>query len=667
MAAFYESLFAGQSVGEAVTAGRGRLFEHDTRPSPKGDMPLADWLVPVHYLRHEVRFPDARTSRPAARPSLDEALDQIRAAPPEAPAAQGLEAEQDPLAPAAGVFVGRDDLFYELEVAARLQRVMVLTGPGGTGKTELAKGFARWWRDTGGMEDARLVFWHSFEPGLASFGLDGVIIPIGLDAIGTDFARLDSPERLAAVKELLGKSRCLLVWDNFESVREMADAAGATPPLEEAGCAQLWEFLDWVCDHSASTVIVTSRAREDWLGQVYRIAVGGLNRTEAAQYAGLLLAPFPAARERRERRSFGDLLDWLDGHPLAMRLTLPCLEHAEPAALLDGLRGTAPLPGTQDGAAEDAGPGRLSSLGTCIAYSYAHLAEPTSRLLPVLSLFHGTADAYVLGLFSAVKQVPARFAGTSTGEWTALLEDAARVGLLSWIGGGLYLIHPALPGYLAAAWRAGNPGGYDRERQESERVLRTACADFGLRLFEEIKSGDAAHAYTLIGLHRRTLGAVLGHALDHHAWDDAEGIVRALHAYWNAQGLSEEAAAWSNLILGAIPGSGQGSAEATDLLWVYTMGRQADWQRNAGQPDRAAQTYRQVLTCLEGQPETEWTRANIALVSHRLGMTAQDRGRLNEADNWYRKSLIINEELGDRPGMAGIYHQLGMTAENRNV
>ena len=70
MAAVYEALFAGASVGQAVTAGRRRLFEHDGRPSPKGDMPLADWLVPVHYLRREVRFPQARTSRPATVPSL---------------------------------------------------------------------------------------------------------------------------------------------------------------------------------------------------------------------------------------------------------------------------------------------------------------------------------------------------------------------------------------------------------------------------------------------------------------------------------------------------------------------------------------------------------------------------------------------------------------------
>ena len=43
-----------------------------------------------------------------------------------------------------------------------------------------------------------------------------------------------------------------------------------------------------------------------------------------------------------------------------------------------------------------------------------------------------------------------------------MLEDAARVGLLTGLGGGMYQIHPALPGYLAAGWQAENPAGYAR-------------------------------------------------------------------------------------------------------------------------------------------------------------------------------------------------------------
>src|ERR1700689_3827879 len=78
MAAFYERLFAGDTVSAAVTAGRRRLFLRNLRPSPRGDMPLADWIVPVHYLHREVSFPLARTERRAGELSLDEALDRLR-------------------------------------------------------------------------------------------------------------------------------------------------------------------------------------------------------------------------------------------------------------------------------------------------------------------------------------------------------------------------------------------------------------------------------------------------------------------------------------------------------------------------------------------------------------------------------------------------------------
>ena len=105
MAVFYERLFAGDTISTAVTAGRKRLFEQDRRPSPKGELPLADWVVPVHYLRREVAFPQARTSRPAAQPSLEELLDDLRQ--PGAGRDDGA-GSLDPV----GTFMGRDDLFF---------------------------------------------------------------------------------------------------------------------------------------------------------------------------------------------------------------------------------------------------------------------------------------------------------------------------------------------------------------------------------------------------------------------------------------------------------------------------------------------------------------------------------------------------------------------------
>jgi hypothetical protein len=52
---------------------RGCVALQGRRQSPKGDMPLAGWLVPVHYLRKDASFPQARTTHPAGARSLDAA------------------------------------------------------------------------------------------------------------------------------------------------------------------------------------------------------------------------------------------------------------------------------------------------------------------------------------------------------------------------------------------------------------------------------------------------------------------------------------------------------------------------------------------------------------------------------------------------------------------
>lgn len=44
---------------------------------------------------------------------------------------------------------------------------------------------------------------------------------------------------------------------------------------------------------------------------------------------------------------------------------------------------------------------------------------------------------------------------------------------------------------------------------------------------------------------------------------------------------------------------------------------------------------------------------------------AQDRGELDTAQEWYRKSLAISEELGNRPGMALTFSQSGLLAKQQ--
>jgi len=165
-------------------------------------------------------------------------------------------------------------------------------------------------------------------------------------------------------------------------------------------------------------------------------------------------------------------------------------------------------------------------------------------LLPAVCLFHAVAVADVLVAFSQVPGVPGRFRGMTKRHWVEALDDATRVGLLTDLGGSMYRIHPALPGYLAAEWRREDPENHDAAKDSATEALLAAHAAQARWLFE--RSGEARLADVVIGLERRTLGSLLGYALDHGLWANALAIAVVLNKYWTARGLNEEADAWAD-------------------------------------------------------------------------------------------------------------------------
>ena len=655
MAAFYERLFAGDGVTAAVAAGRRRLSDRPLRPSPKGRLPLSDWMVPVHYLRREVRFPElVREPVADGELSLGDQLDRIRT---------GAADDRDGLA-AAGEFVGRDAELYELERLARDRRVVVVHGPGGSGKTELAKAFGRWWRATGGVGRPEWVVWHSFEPGVATFGLDGALSAIGLQLFGPDFARAGPDERRAVVVDALRQYRTLVLWDNVETIRTMPDPTGATPPLGPEECDELRDFLAEVAAPGGkSSVLLTSRAPETWLGEVGRLGVGGLAAGDRAEYAEQLIGNDPAARTRRDDRAFGELLEWLAGHPLSMRLVLPHLATTDAASLLAGLQGTEPLPVDADRQES-----RTTSLAASITYSFDHLDERERSLLTAVSLFHGIADADVLAMFSEVDDIPDRFKGVDRDGWGALLDHATELGLLTAIGMGMYEIHPALPAFLTALWRTEHSDDHADERSGSTDALLTAYGQLCKWLRQQIETGDAAVAFAVLDRQRRTLGRLLSYALMTHRWDSAQALAQALNRYWDARGLRAEADSWADHLRSAVEtptGAPPPLNEPAGVLWLFVVSSEANRALEAGELVRAQQACTKLLELLELQPTHPDQQRHIAVIAHQLGGIAQDRGQLDDAENWCHKSLTIEEELGNRPDQASTYHQLGTIAQLR--
>jgi tetratricopeptide (TPR) repeat protein len=210
---------------------------------------------------------------------------------------------------------------------------------------------------------------------------------------------------------------------------------------------------------------------------------------------------------------------------------------------------------------------------------------------------------------------------------------------------------------------------FGAEWDPAEQAFIATCAAFGTWLLRQIQGGEAELAMTLIDLQRRSLGGALGEALRRRLFAEAQEIMQPLDEFWNARGLATEANAWVDRVRIATEDEG-GAAPDFDTpagaLWLFAVGSEAIRALRSGRLDEAERVYSEITRTLE-RSKSENAKRHLATAYHQLGRVAQDRGALDDAEAWYKKSLAINEALGDRPGMATSYHQLGMVAQDRGA
>ena len=512
------------------------------------------------------------------------------------------------------------------------------------------------------------MFFHSFEPGLPTFGLDLIVNEI-MARFGQAEAYLaagTTKDRAELILQVLRQHRGLLIWDNFETVASMPEPGQATPPLDEAKKAELLWFIGEL-RKSKSALLITSRSQEPWLGgpeSFVRCEVGGLGERDALQYADHLLAPHAQASAKRaaEPRAFKELIDYLGGHPLSLKLILPRLSEASPSALLAGLKGQGALP-SGFGAAE----GRLESLGASLHYSFQHLPEEDQQRVVILSLFEKVASVNIL---ANMEDAPPRLQVEAPEAWIALLDRLSELGLLTRLGGGLYRLHPALPFYLSALWQsqaeAAGDGG--AEHEATLRSLIGAASMFAGYLTRLIGEGQAQAALAQIATLRPSLGAFLAAALERKLFNEAVFLIEALNHYWDVAGIASEAEAWGDRVIEATePLLGQAPEIGTHAyeLWRLTSSMEAILAFKAGNLDEAEHIHRRIAASLAGYDSQE-ANSPLATAYHELGIVAQHRGRFDQAEGWHKKALAICEALDDQPRMAASYHELGLVEQNRS-
>jgi tetratricopeptide (TPR) repeat protein len=572
------------------------------------------------------------------------------------------------LEPTGGMFVGRDSLFLLLESELRRNRVVLLHGQGGIGKTELAKAFARWFARTGGVSAATRIVMHSLEPGVPSFGLQAILTSIALAIGGRDLSSLRASDRRAEVLAGLSKQPFLILLDNFETVRTMPDESGAAPLLTSQEQDDVRQLLASVRG-SASYVIVTSRSDESWLGDtIARLKVEGLLPEEVAEYAQALLAPIPSAARRRESRSFATLLDYLDGNPLSLRLVLPHLKTTDPEVLVGSLRGAVTLAGID----AELG-GRTQSLLACIDYSFQQLDPDDQHRLVASCLFRGTIDIPTLETFSQpALEAPQRFQSLNAAQWNEILTRAEALGLVTYLGSSLFRMHPALPPYLTGRWEADAGSDFEGQHLSARRAFLKAHAALADQLLRYMKRGDTALAFKVIDSDSRTFAVVLAYAIDEAQWVEVRYITAALREYWDARGLVQEELRWLDRITEALERTRAGREDpstedpASTLRWGLPAWK-AQLCLHRGQFREAEQIQRAVIreadTWIQST-EKAWILASSYLG---LGIALIRQQKTNEGRDAYQKALALYEDLNDEQGLASAYHQLGVLGHQENI
>ncbi|MEH2083994.1 MAG: tetratricopeptide repeat protein [Nostoc sp.] len=640
----YGELVRGECIATAVAAGRKSMSIDKMRPSPKGNLPLQDWLVPVLYQQEPYTpFVPQKTA-----PSFADLMAQVDNTP-ESSKAVGLPDES------AYGFIGRDYEILRLERAFRQNHLVLVQGMGGVGKTELAAGFARWLDDTQGREH---IFFISFEQGA---GLSQVINQIGRALGGERFSQMMPEQQDAVVRQYLQTNPCLLIWDNFEPVNSFP--TGNEPLLSGEERNKLKRFLKELRG-GKSWVLITSRREEPWLDCGYSlINLWGLSQADAQELAAKILQTMGVERKNLPAE-YLELLKLLGGHPLSLRVVLPHLQTQTPVQLIEALRrGLDTFKGQEE-------EGREKSLTVSLDYSFAKLSERTRQHLPFLALFCDRVDTYWLYQFS--QSLNNKFGqayqvvfgeNLQKPDWMRILNEAAAAGILEYLGNIIYKIHPALPWYLRQQL---NTMASQEVIKKLEKELLIFYVYLAYNHSEQLIS-NAELATFVLRVEEPNLLQNLRLAEYQQEWAYAHWILKVLGEVYQRLGRKTEFKSLRQRALNQIgihlaDAKAKGK-EALDF-WIYLRVMDANEAIDSANLEGAKKIYQEILDELITVKHPS-VNDIIAVAYHQLGIVAQEQRQFDVAVDYYLKALKIKEDAGDFYSAAKEYHHLGIVAEKQ--
>ena len=641
---FYQSLAGGMDAAASAARARNALMESPVRVILSGKQVMWDWVAPVTFQSREYspRAIEGEAPDPLAPPMLQ-------------PQQQDVNVEMQ--LPAAGAFglVGRQGELHRLERIFTESPTVSLTGPTGSGKTELCLGLARWFQRIGRKQRPGGVFYTTFEASHPS-GLERIVHEIGTSVAGLEFPDLSLDQQRSWVVEYLQQHPSLIIWDNVENAAGFP--SGSPGLLEPEELEGLNEFIASVAGEGQSWVLLaTRRDGEDWLSVPHRtMTLPGLQGGDWRELAAAVVSQ-AGVDPGRLSPEVVDIVDFVEGNPLAMKIVLPRLKDVPATALLAELQRT--LESLPESAQEE---GRPPSLTAAMEFSWGKMSRRSRAHLPFLALFQRRVMMDILNHMTG----EAGYKGAMGEElgWGAtrtLLRTGQADGFLEGVSPSVYQIHPALPWFYGR--KLGQQVAAARLRdleQEYVRVYADTADYFMESLYENQDAG-----VTAILAEEGNLTQALGLALEARHWDNAQLLVQPLAQVYRMQKRFPELRRLRRQLLEVVGVTAEEAASnAAEEFWTYLLGTEASESVDVGDLEYAEDLNRQLyeyLAGLEGSSEDP----RVAAVSHQFGQIALRRFRLDEAAGWFEQSLGIIENGEDRASVADDYFALGQVKQHQ--
>ena len=545
-------------------------------------------------------------------------------------------------------FVGRD---LELEEAGRLlevNRLVTLTGPGGTGKTRLSLQVAANAADR-------------YEHGIFFVPLETVREPgLVVSRIASAIGLAESGARPADVvlREWLADKHVLVVLDNFEQV------LGAGPAI-----------ADLLRDAPGLSALVTSRAALRVSGEQEYPVPGLPTPPDLALLSSFELASLPAelrtidaatlstfesvrlfiARATAVRPDFrvtnanapavAAIAARLHGMPLAIELAAARIKLFTPEALRSRLEDQLAL---LSAGARDL-PERQQTLRGAIAWSYDLLDAGHRRLLDRLSVFEGGID---LAAAEAVGG-PASELGMDVVEGLVSLADQSLIRSADTAGDPRFQVLDTIRMYAAEKLE---------ERGEAALIAGRHGAwflAFAQRIAPELSGADQRGLLDQLEREHDNIRAVLDRATAAGDAPTAIGLGFAVWRFWQKRGHLFEARRRLDAIASQ-PWSREDPVLRARL--VEALGGVCWWQADIPSMRTAYEEAVEIWRALDNRADLANALYNYSFafsVPEQMGGDVRDNDPTGEGAQALEESLRLYEELGDVRGIANVHWGMG--------